>query len=100
MMSLEKVTPGSFPGRSRRRSDILGHGVAAVHLFQQAVTAGLHRQVDMLAQMLLRGDGVDQLAAGVLGMAGHEADLVSRRARCRAGRSRSEKSIFSARPLP
>ena len=30
----------------------------------------------MLAQMLLCGDGVDQLAAGILGMAGHKADLV------------------------
>ena len=55
---------------------ILPDIVMAVHLLQQSVAAGLHRQVDMLAQVRLRGDGVDQLMAGILGVAGHKADLV------------------------
>ena len=48
----------------------------AVHLLEQPVRAGLHGQVDMLAQMLLRGNRIDELAAGVLRVARHEADLV------------------------
>ena len=55
---------------------ILPDIVMAVHLLQQSVAAGLHRQVDVLAQVRLCGDGVDQLMAGILGVAGHKADLV------------------------
>ena len=55
---------------------VLRDVVVAVHLLEQPVRAGLHGQVDMLAQMLLRGNRVDELAAGVLRMARHEADLV------------------------
>ena len=55
---------------------VLRRRVMAVHLLQQPVAAGLHRQVDVLAQVRLRGDGVDEFMAGVLGVAGHKADLV------------------------
>ena len=48
----------------------------AVHLLQHSVAAGLHRQVDMLAQVRLCGDGVDQLMAGILGVASHKANLI------------------------
>ena len=43
---------------------------------QNAVTAALHGQVQMLADFGLGGNGVDQLMAGILGMAGHKADLI------------------------
>ena len=55
---------------------ILGNRIVAVHFFQDTVTTGLHRQMDMLAQVILRGNGIDQLTAGILGVAGHKADLV------------------------
>ena len=55
---------------------VLRNIIMAVHLLEQPVRAGLHRQVNVLAQMLLRGDRVDQLAAGVLRVACHKADLV------------------------
>ena len=55
---------------------VLRDVVVAVHLLQEAVRPGLHRQMDMLAQVILRGNGIDQLTAGILGVAGHKADLV------------------------
>ena len=48
----------------------------AVHLFQQFIRAALHRQVQVLAQVGLGRNGVDQLVAGILRVAGHKADLV------------------------
>ena len=60
---------------------ILGNRIVAVHFFQDTVTAGLHRQMNMLAQVILRGNGIDQLTAGILGVAGHKADVVIARHR-------------------
>ena len=36
----------------------------------------MHRQVQVLAQLRLGGDGINELMAGVLGVAGHKADVV------------------------
>ena len=46
---------------------VLLHRVVAVHLLQQFIGAALHRQVQVLAQLRLGGNGVDQLVAGILG---------------------------------
>ena len=51
-------------------------GVMAVHQLEQTVGAALHRQMQMLADLRLRRDGVDQLEAGILRVARHEADVV------------------------
>ena len=45
-------------------------GVMAVHLFQQFIRAALHRQVQVFAQVGLGRNGVDQLVAGILRVAG------------------------------
>ena len=52
------------------------HGVVAVHLHQQPVGAALHRQMQVLADLGLGGDGIDELEAGILRVAGHKADVV------------------------
>ena len=52
------------------------HGIVTVHLDKQTVRAALHRQMQMLADLRLGRDGVDELEAGVLRVAGHEADVV------------------------
>ena len=46
---------------------ILLDGVMAVHLLQQPVGAALHRQMQVLAQFRLGGNGINELMAGVLG---------------------------------
>ena len=55
---------------------ILLNGIVAVHLHQQPVGAALHRQMQVLAQVRLGRNGIDQLMAGVLRVAGHKADLI------------------------
>ena len=50
--------------------------VAAVHLPQDPVVAGLEGQVDVMGDVLAVGHDVEQLPAGVLGMGGHEPDAV------------------------
>ena len=52
------------------------HGIVTVHLDEQTVRAALHRQMQMLADLRLGRDGVDEFEAGVLRVAGHEADVV------------------------
>ena len=52
------------------------HGIVTVHLDKQTVRAALHRKMQMLADLRLGRDGVDELEAGVLRVAGHEADVV------------------------
>ena len=56
-------------------------GVVSVHLLEQPIRAALHRKVQVSADLGLRRDGVDQLVAGVLRVAGHEADVVVARHR-------------------
>ncbi len=56
--------------------EVLRNGVMAIHLGQYPVRAALHRQMQVLAQVRLRGNGVNELMAGVLRVAGHEADLI------------------------
>ena len=48
----------------------------AVHLLQKPVGTALHRQMQVLAQLRLGGDGINELMAGVLGVAGHKADVI------------------------
>ena len=55
---------------------VLRDVVVAVHLLQEAVRPGLHRQMDVLAQMLLRSNRINELAAGIFRMARHEANLI------------------------
>ena len=55
---------------------ILLHRVVAVHLLQKPVGAALHRQMQVLAQLRLGGDGINELMAGILGVAGHKADVI------------------------
>ena len=55
---------------------VLLPGVAAVHLLQHPVVAGLEGQVQLLGHMGAAGHGVKELFRGVLGMAGHEADEI------------------------
>ena len=67
MISLEKVMP-RHPGPGvPDQVQIVLHRIVAVHPGQQPVRAALHRQVQVPAQMGLGGNGVDQLAAGILG---------------------------------
>ena len=39
--------------------------------------------MQVLAQLRLGGDGINELMAGVLGVAGHKADVVARMLECR-----------------
>ena len=55
---------------------VLFPGVAAVHLVQYAVIAGLEGKVELLCHMGAFGHHVKEVVGGVLGMAGHEADQV------------------------
>ena len=48
--------------------------VAATHRLEDAVVAGLHRQVQVLAHRFEVGERPDQPGRDVLGMRGHEAD--------------------------
>ena len=48
-------------------------GVFAVHEFQDAVAATLHRQMDMFADVGLLGDDMQGFVAHVLGVRGSEA---------------------------
>ena len=55
---------------------VLLPGVAAVHLFQHPVVAGLEGQMDKVGDVPAVGDDVEQLLAGVFGVRGHKADAV------------------------
>ena len=68
--------PGTFLRAYSIGSMLLPDGVMAVHLFQQFIRAALHRQVQVFAQVGLGRNGIDQLVAGILRVAGHKADLV------------------------
>ena len=68
--------PGHDPLGVVHQIQVLLPGVAAVHLFQDPVVAGLEGQVQLLGHMRACGHHVKQPGRGVLGVAGHEADEI------------------------
>ena len=75
--------------------------VAAVHLPQDPVVAGLERQVELYWGMCwLWAITSNSSRRGVLGMGGHKPDAVIPGDRRRCRRSSSAKFTGSSRPLP
>lgn len=72
--SLVKAMPGDRLAGVVDQPQILLPGIAPVHPPQHPVAARLKRQVEMPGYLFTRGDGVEQLRRGILGMRGHEAD--------------------------
>ena len=68
--------PGHDPLGVVHQIQVLLPGVAAIHLFQDPVVAGLEGQVQLLGHMRACGHHVKQPGRGVLGVAGHEADEI------------------------
>lgn len=73
-MSVERPQSGDDAADGADAVKIPLAGVFAVHEFEDAVGAALHRQVDVVADVGLFGNHVKRVVAHVLGVRGGKAD--------------------------
>ncbi len=61
---------GHFFTQPRDETSVLNEVVTALHGFKDGITARLHRQVDLLADLIQSGDSLDELQAHIFRVIG------------------------------
>ena len=74
MMSVLSATFGQRCAETMEAVQILRPGVTAAHARQHRVRAGLHRQMEMFAEISQRGEILDQFRRQILRVRRGEAD--------------------------